>query len=486
MAFDRQFYLQQNPDVAESGMDPYEHYINFGREEGRAPTRSDVVDQQQYLRDNPDVAESGMDPQVHYNLFGRDEGRIANAQMAASRNPASLQQVVQNVPMANPEGAGIAPLAYTLATGTTLQLPQYESAAFSPLQEQSFQRAQQEQASYAPMLQEASETTMQGLGAMGGALGGTQGYASQIPAQIEPGQFALGQAAGQLPFLAQQGGDAARLGILGLLGTGEMYSPDMIDPFMNEYEDAAVQQALADIARQGDIAEQGLRAQAVGQGAYGGSRQAVAEQELGRNVLEQQGRTAAQMRQAGYENAAQRAQAAFEQSMSRRQGASQGIGNLGLSGAGLEMRGAQQAGNLGLQSAQLGLQGIQAGLGAQQQAAGIGQGISSIGQQYAGLGQAAQQMGQQDVSMLNQLGAQQQAQQQAILDAQRMNAYQSALMPYQQLAFASDIITGAPTGITSIMSQPGPSPVSQALGLGLTGLSMMGSGGPLAALNPFT
>ena len=72
---------------------------------------------------------------------------------------------------------------------------------------------------------------------------------------------------------------------------------------MNQYEDAAVQQALRDIQRAGDIQQQGVAAQAVGAGAFGGSRQAVAEQELQRNILEQQGRTAAGMRQQGFESA---------------------------------------------------------------------------------------------------------------------------------------------------------------------------------------
>jgi len=33
--FDRKTYLRQNPDVAKSGMDPYEHYVRFGKAEGR-------------------------------------------------------------------------------------------------------------------------------------------------------------------------------------------------------------------------------------------------------------------------------------------------------------------------------------------------------------------------------------------------------------------------------------------------------------------
>jgi len=35
--FDAEWYLKQNPDVAMSGMDPYEHYMLFGKAEGRQP-----------------------------------------------------------------------------------------------------------------------------------------------------------------------------------------------------------------------------------------------------------------------------------------------------------------------------------------------------------------------------------------------------------------------------------------------------------------
>ena len=83
--------------------------------------------------------------------------------------------------------------------------------------------------------------------------------------------------------------------------------------------------------------------------------------------------------------------------------------------------------------------------------------------------------------MMYQMGQQQQAQRQAQLDAQRMTQQQQQMLPYQQLAFASDIITGAPTGITSIMSQPGPSPASQIGGLALGAGALFGQGGPFGA-----
>ena len=42
--FDEAWYLEQNPDVAAQGMDPYEHYVIFGRAEGRPPAPPAVSD----------------------------------------------------------------------------------------------------------------------------------------------------------------------------------------------------------------------------------------------------------------------------------------------------------------------------------------------------------------------------------------------------------------------------------------------------------
>jgi hypothetical protein len=233
-----------------------------------------------------------------------------------------------------------------------------------------------------------------------------------------------------------------------------------INQFMNPYTSDVIGRTGMDLARQAAMQQNTLGAQATAAGAFGGSRQAVAEQELQRNVMEQQGRTAAQMRQGGFESAAQRSQSAFEEAMRRQFQASSGIGALGLQGA-------QTAGNLGLQGSQLGLSGIMAGLGAQQQAAGISQGMGAMGQQFAGLGAQQQQQQMQDIGMLGDIGRQQQQQAQAGLDVDYANQYQRAMMPFQQLAYASDIITGAPSGQSQITTQPGPSVGSQIFGLGM-------------------
>jgi hypothetical protein len=381
-----------------------------------------------------------------------DIGGSAATLDATNTMPVNIGGQTFYAPRRDTDIPGVTEMAYGLI-GADINLPQQQLAGFTSDQQAAFDLARQGVGSYIPFLQAASGATSQGLSGLGSAGAQTQQLAGQIPGQISPGQSAAMQA-------AQDARLASAMGIMGLAGTGGMYDPRMAGDFMNPYEDAAVRQALADIQRQGDIAGQGLRAQAVGAGAFGGSRQAVAEQELQRNVFEQQGRTAAQMRQAGYESAAQRSQAAFEEALRRQQQAASGIGSLGLQGA-------QAAGTLGLQGAQLGLAGIQAGLGAQQQAAGISQAMGTLGQQYAGLGQQQQQQQMADIGMLGDIGRQQQQQQQALLDVNYANQYQQAMMPFQQLAYASDIITGAPSGQSTITTQPGPSVGSQLFGLTL-------------------
>ena len=107
---------------------------------------------------------------------------------------------------------------------------------------------------------------------------------------------------------------------------------DFYDPFVEDVIDTT----LAEIRREGDIANIGARAEAVGAGAFGGSRQAIAEQELQRNIEDRAARTAAQLRSAAYTGAQNQAQSAFENQMKRGQGAGQlfqslgtGIGALG-------------------------------------------------------------------------------------------------------------------------------------------------------------
>jgi hypothetical protein len=71
--FDREWYLQQYPDVRAGELDPYEHYLRHGAAEGRDP--SPLFDTDWYLQQNPSVNDSGENPLVHFYSVGAKEGR---------------------------------------------------------------------------------------------------------------------------------------------------------------------------------------------------------------------------------------------------------------------------------------------------------------------------------------------------------------------------------------------------------------------------
>jgi hypothetical protein len=92
-----------------------------------------------------------------------------------------------------------------------------------------------------------------------------------------------------------------------------------------------------------------------------------------------------------------------------------------------------------------------------------------LGVQQAALGQAASELGRADIGTMATLGGARQANEQARLDAARATQLQETMAPYQQLGFLSDIYKGAPTTQMALTSSsaPSPSPITQALGLGI-------------------
>lgn len=71
--FDQAYYLENNADVKESGVDPIKHFILYGGFEGRNP--GPKFDADYYNKHNPDVIVSGLNPLLHYILYGKNEGR---------------------------------------------------------------------------------------------------------------------------------------------------------------------------------------------------------------------------------------------------------------------------------------------------------------------------------------------------------------------------------------------------------------------------
>jgi len=260
----------------------------------------------------------------------------------------------------------------------------------------------------------------------------------------------------------------------------QQYDPSSYQGYMDPYESAVVQQAMADIQRQGDIQKQGASAQAVGAGAFGGSRGAIQQAEINRNVLDQQARTAGQLRSQGYQSAQQQAQNAFEQARARQAQQSQITGQLGQMGSQAGLQYGQQIGQLGLAGQEL---AGNLGLNLGQQGIASAQQQADIGTRQASLGELGQNMLARDTELMYTLGGRQQAQDQAELEAQRSNQMAQLYEPYQRLGFLSDIYKGTPTTQQTVTQSASPnvSPFQQYLGLGIAGLSA-GAGARQAGL----
>lgn len=71
--FDRNYYVDQYPDVAIDDLDPLTHYLESGWKEGRKPSRG--FDGEMYLALNPDIKSAGINPLVHFVQYGIAEGR---------------------------------------------------------------------------------------------------------------------------------------------------------------------------------------------------------------------------------------------------------------------------------------------------------------------------------------------------------------------------------------------------------------------------
>jgi len=212
----------------------------------------------------------------------------------------------------------------------------------------------------------------QAMGQTGSAQQGMTGAAAESMRQALQAQQGLRQA-------KDFGLGTAQMGIATLADSMGAYDPSSVSSFMSPYEQQVIDQTMADLQRASDIAGRQEAAAAIQAGAFGGSRQGILAAERGRNLLEQQGRAAAQLRAQGYSQAQEQAQRAFEAQQARRQSGAQLTGSLGQAGAGTALQAAQAGGQLGLQgtdaamraaqqSGQLGLAGLELGTSSQMQA----------------------------------------------------------------------------------------------------------------------
>ena len=168
-------------------------------------------------------------------------------------------------------------------------------------------------------------------------------------------------------------------------------------------------------------------------------------------------------------NAAQREQ------QIRDQQAKLGVLGAGRAGVQLAEFGTGAARERALLQANLLQQGFQQAQGARQQDIAnrfnLAQAQSGLGQQQAGLASLVPGLQAGDISTLGRLGAANQAQAQAELDAQREAVRQAAFQPQEQLDRFAGQVTGLMGGYPAQFTQtvqPNPTPLQTALGVGTT------------------
>ena len=212
-------------------------------------------------------------------------------------------------------------------------------------------------------------------------------------------------------------------GIAGLTGAP---TSAQVQQYMSPYQSQVIDTTLSEFDRQRAIQEKSIADQAIASGAFGGGREGV--------------------QRAEYQSQSDRDRAALQAQMLQ-----QGFGQ------------AQQARQQDIQN-RFGLGQAQSGLAQQQ---------LGLGTFQSGLAGQVPQLQRADISTLGQVGAAQQAQTQAELDAQRQAARTAAYEPLERLGFFGQGVTGLMGGYPAqyqFSSTPPASPLQTALGLG-TGLA---------------
>jgi hypothetical protein len=253
-----------------------------------------------------------------------------------------------------------------------------------------------------------------------------------------------------------------------------------MSPYMQNVVDYQKSQALRDF----NIGRGMRGAQAVGKGAFGGSRQAIVEAEAERSLGSQLQGIAAQGSQKAFEDAQRQQQFGANLGLQGLQAGYGGLG-LGMQGAGLGLQGVgaqQAAGQLGLagtaqgiQGAGMGLQGVQGALGAGQY--GL-QGYGMANQAAGTLGQlgGAQFGTQKDIiGLQSQMGAQQQQLEQQKINQAIQDYAIAQQYPFMQLGMMNAMLRGLPLQTqTTQLYQAQPSTMQQGIGLLGAGASLFG------------
>jgi len=326
---------------------------------------------------------------------------------------------LQNVPVVSTGLGGL-----TQASGETAE-------GFKARQDaaRAFEVRKQNLAGVAPQVagQDALQTQAQTLAQQG--LGSFEPFLQTAESQAGLAQGLGTLSLGQLGTAGQQLTGAGTT-LSGVPLGAQAFQQD-VSQFMSPYQSQVIDASLAEFDRNKAIQEQSIRDQQTALGALGSGRAGVQLAEFGTGAARERALLQAGLLQQGFGQA----QAARQQDIQNR---------------------------FGLGQAQQGIAGATQNLGAFQ---------SGLAGQQAQLGAQTQALQGTDISRLGQLGALNQAQTQAGLDAQREATRQATFLPQEQLdRYANQVtgIMGGYPGQTTSTNVPNPTPLQTALGVGTT------------------
>lgn len=267
-------------------------------------------------------------------------------------------------------------------------------------------------------------------------LGRYQPYFETAGGAATGGVEALGRGLGTIGEAKTFFGPAAQY----VSGGRGMYDPSQyVGAYMNPYTESVIDETVADIERQGNVARQRASAEAVGRGAFGGSRQGIQAAEVERAIQDAKSKATADLRARNYDQALAASSQAYQQAATRDLEAGRLMGGLG-----------QSVGQLGGQYGTLGGQyGSLAGT------------TADIGRVYSALQPA-------DLAFMTGVGEAERAYRQQMIDTARQE-YQrpteQALLPY---TYAYGALSGTPSASVYSQTQqnyaPAPNPFLSGLG----------------------
>ena len=308
--------------------------------------------------------------------------------------------------------------------------PAYKVAGLSAEQKQAQELLQENLGDYLPSMQAGLGSIQQGAG--------MYNQAAELAGTTREDPYGFQRAAAQ-----------GFEGSTGMYAPGTLANPTSgISAFFNPFEDAVVGTVQDDFDKARRMTEIQQASNAIGSGAYGGSRAAVTEQEALRNLDQEEYRALADMRGAGYTQALDASQTAFENQQRRMQTGATGVGNLGNTYGQLAQRDAELMGNLG-------------------------SGIATLGQTEANLGSDMYGMMGRDVAALSGFGAQNQMLKQQQLDAERNTNVDRQNFGMSQYGGLSDMLNRVPANTSTMRttSSPQQSGMAQAINYGIAGLA---------------